>query len=93
VGSKHQRANKKIKNILKEELMSLEKKEEEGSLPIPLLERKTFIQRELLEVLEEEEMYWHKRSNPNWLLQGDKNTEFFHKYANGKKKEKHDPSD
>jgi hypothetical protein len=46
----------------------LEKEEEEGSLPAPLLERKTFIQTEMLKVLEEEEMYWHKRSNQKWLL-------------------------
>jgi hypothetical protein len=49
------------------------------------LEKKTFIQTELLRVLEEEELYWHKSSNQNWLLQGDNNTEHFHRYANGKK--------
>jgi hypothetical protein len=59
---------------------------EEGSLLPSLLERKTFIQTELLRVLEEEELYQHKRSNLNWLLQGDSNTEFFHRYENGKKR-------
>jgi hypothetical protein len=37
-------------------------------------------------MLEEEELYWHKRSNLNWLLQGDNNTELFHRIANGKKR-------
>jgi hypothetical protein len=60
--------SKRYKNTLKEELMSLEKEEEKGSLPTPLLERKTFIQTELMRILEEEELYWHKRSNQNWLL-------------------------
>jgi hypothetical protein len=57
--------------------MFLEKEEEKGSLPTSLLERKTFIQTELMIILEEEELYWHKRSNQNWLLQGDSNTGFF----------------
>jgi hypothetical protein len=66
--------------------MKLEKREEESSLSAALLERKTQIQTELLKLLEEEELYWHKRSNLNWLLKGDSNTEFFHRYANGKKR-------
>jgi mannosylglycoprotein endo-beta-mannosidase len=36
-------------------------------------------------MLEEEELYWLKRSHENWLLKGDNNTKFFHKIANGKK--------
>jgi hypothetical protein len=55
---------------LRDELTNLEKREEEGSLPASLLDTKTFIQTELLRVIEEEELYWHKRSNQNWLLQG-----------------------
>jgi hypothetical protein len=39
----------------------------------------------LLKLAEEEELYWHKRSNENWLLQGDNNTYFFHKKASGKR--------
>jgi transcription initiation factor TFIIIB Brf1 subunit/transcription initiation factor TFIIB len=49
--------------VLKNELDELEKIEEDASLPVHLLERKTFIQTELMRLLEEEEMYWHKRSN------------------------------
>jgi uncharacterized protein (DUF2249 family) len=78
--------SKKHKKILKEELMNLEKMEEERSLSATLLERKTQIQTELLRMLEEEELYLHKRSNLNWLLKGDSNTNFFHRYANGKKR-------
>jgi hypothetical protein len=33
----------------------------------------------------EEELYWHKRFNENWLLKGDNNTSYFHRKANGKK--------
>jgi mannosylglycoprotein endo-beta-mannosidase len=51
-----------------------------------MLEMKTSIQTELLKLLEEEELYWHKRSNINWLLKGDNNTIFFHRIANGKRR-------
>jgi hypothetical protein len=42
-----------------------------------------------MRLIEEEELYWHKRSNENWLLKGDNNTGYFHRKANGKKKEKY----
>ena len=57
--------NKKYRSILQEELLTLEKLEESDSLPRHLLERKTFIQTEMHRLLEEEEAYWHKRSNMN----------------------------
>jgi hypothetical protein len=78
--------NRRYKNILKNELTEIEKKEEEENLTVIMLRRKNFIQTELWRVLEEEEIYWHKRSNQNWLLQGDNNTEYFHRFANGKKR-------
>jgi len=55
-------------------------------LPAHLLSRKTSIQAEILGILAEEELYWHKRSNSKWLLQGDNNTNFFHRIANGKRR-------
>jgi hypothetical protein len=67
-------------------LADLEKREEEGSLTAFMLRKKNFIQTELWRILEEEEIYWHKRSNQNWLLKGDNNTEYFHRVANGKKR-------
>ena len=76
---------KKYKKCLTEELSVLEKMEEANPLPAHLLERKTFILSEKNRLLEEEESYWHKRSNNKWLLEGDLNTEFFHRVANGKK--------
>lgn len=36
--------------------------------------------------MEEEELYWHKISNSNWLLKGDTNSDFFHRMANRKKR-------
>jgi len=73
------------KKCLIEELSVQEKMEEANPLPAHLLERKTFILSEKNRLLEEEESYLHKRSNNKWLLEGDLNTEFFHRVANGKK--------
>ena len=78
--------NRKYRLCLREELLVLEKLEEEGPLPTHLLERKTFILSENSRMLEEEELYWHKRSNNKWLLEGDLNTGYFHRVANGKKR-------
>jgi hypothetical protein len=77
---------KKYRMILKKELAEIEEVEEENILTPTLLSRKYFIQTELSRLLEEEELYWHKRSNENWLLKGDNNADYFHKKANGKKR-------
>jgi len=76
---------RKYKRILSEELEKLEKQEEEASLSADMLNRKYFIHAEMLRLTEEEESYWHKRSNSMWFLKGNSNTAFFHRIANGKK--------
>jgi hypothetical protein len=43
------------------------------------------IQVVLLDIMENEKLYWHQRSNEHWLLQGVHNTAFVHRVANGKK--------
>jgi hypothetical protein len=50
--------------------------------------RKTNIQVELFNLYVEEEEYWFQRSHARWLLHGDRNTLYFHRIANGRKKEK-----
>jgi hypothetical protein len=74
---------------VKEKLAEIERLEEETILPTILLDRKTCLQVELLKIMEEEELYWHKRSNENWLLKGDNNTAYFHRKAWKKEKEYH----
>ena len=39
-----------------------------------------------MKLLEEEELYWYKRSHEKWLHEGDNNTEYFHRIANGRKR-------
>lgn len=62
--------------------------EEEQMLNKAQLQRKTEIQTELIKLYELEELYWNERSNNTWLLNGDGNTEYFHRIANKKKEGK-----
>jgi hypothetical protein len=66
-------------------MVDLETPEEVGTLNHDQLKKKVDIRVELLGILEEEELYWHKRSE-SWLMKGDNNTEYFHRIANGKKR-------
>jgi len=50
------------------------------------IKRKMDIQRKILEILGEKELYWCKRAQSTWLLKGDNNSDFFHRVANGRKK-------
>ena len=67
------------------ELADLEKIEEEFGLSSSQLDRKVWLLCENLKSLEQEELYWFERSHETWLLQGDNNTAYFHKCANGRK--------
>jgi hypothetical protein len=42
--------------------------------------------KENLALLEQEEDYWFSRCHEQWLLNGDNNTSYFHKIANGRRK-------
>lgn len=59
---------RKYKNLLCQDLETLEQREEMEVLSPKNLNRKSFIQAEMLRLLEEEESYLHKRSNSMWLL-------------------------
>ena len=70
---------RKYRRILQEELLELERMKKDQILTREALERKPFIQKEMMRLQEEEGLYWHKRSNFRWLLEGDNNSEFFQK--------------
>jgi mannosylglycoprotein endo-beta-mannosidase len=39
-----------------------------------------------MKIYEEEELYWFSRSSEKWLLEGDNNTAYFHRVANGRRR-------
>ncbi|CAN6179481.1 unnamed protein product [Urochloa humidicola] len=75
-----------IKLEAQNELLELEKMEEEQILNLQQMHRKIELQKLLMDMLEEEELYWAKRSHEKWLLEGDNNTDFFHRIANGRRR-------
>jgi hypothetical protein len=44
------------------------------------------IQSEIEQLLEMEDMKWKQRAKRNWFSQGDRNTQFFHAWANFRRK-------
>jgi hypothetical protein len=76
----------RVKKDLLCELENLEALEEENVLPGPLFARKGEIQYKLMKIYEEEKIYWFSKSNERWLLEGDNNTAYFHRVANGRKR-------
>jgi hypothetical protein len=78
------KGKQKKKKIL-EELEVIEQSEEIALLDNQTIGRRCTLMAEMLHILEEEELFWFKRSHKTWLLQGDNNTEFFHRVVNGRK--------
>jgi len=84
MGHNRQGEQRKLKMTLQQELMVLELLEEDQDLDLEQLQRKMEVQKLLLDILGEEELYWFQRSRSTWLHEGDNNTEFFHRIANGR---------
>ena len=78
--------NKEEKKNLTNELEVLEQMEELGPLSGVHIAIKGEIQEKLLHLYEEEEKFWFERSSHRWLLQGDSNSAFFHRVANGRRR-------
>lgn len=82
-----QGARRKRKSEIQSSLKEMEEEEEElGPLPYTALCLRANLTTELLKILEEEELYWFKRSHETWLHKGDNNTDYFHRVANGRKR-------
>jgi mannosylglycoprotein endo-beta-mannosidase len=80
---------KKKRKGISDELVKLELIEESGDLSKDQYFRKVWLVKESLNLLDQEEAYWHKRCHEQWLLKGDNNTKYFHKIANGRKRKKY----
>lgn len=81
-----QGTKRKRKSEIQNELKSMEDDEELGPLPYEKLVLRAQLCTELMKLLEEDELYWFKRSHETWLHKGDNNTDYFHKVANGRKR-------
>jgi hypothetical protein len=81
-----QGARKKLCSQLRGELLTLEQIEEINTLTLDQINRKVQINTQLLDMLVDDELYWLKRSHENWLHKGDINTDYFHRVANGRRK-------
>ena len=78
--------SKKRKKDLREELTFLEEAEEQDVLSPELFARKVDVLAELNELTVNEELYLLQQSHERWLLQGDMNTAYYQKIANGNKR-------
>ncbi|RVW39059.1 Transposon TX1 uncharacterized 149 kDa protein [Vitis vinifera] len=62
--------------------------EQEGGLSPELLIQRALRKGELEEVILREEIHWRQKARVKWVKEGDCNSKFFHKVANGKRNRK-----
>jgi hypothetical protein len=60
--------------------------EEENDLSPELNLRKIDINVQLFNLYAEEELMWYQKSHEKWILEGDLNTSYFRRVANGRKR-------
>lgn len=58
--------------------------DEEGALPNGMMDKKNEFLANLDVILKCEDIHWGQKAKCKWLQQGDENTTFFHRMANGK---------
>lgn len=66
--------------------MDLDSQDMVTTLSVEDWEKRYKIEEDLENIYEMEELYWHKRCGDQELLLGYRNTEFFHRTANGRKR-------
>jgi len=76
----------KEKEILYDQLRELDNLAESNSLSPSEWASRYEIEEKLELILQMEEQHWQQRSSENWVLRGDSNTDFFHKFANGRRR-------
>jgi len=77
---------KKEKTELLQILNAMDGQAEVGELSPTEWEYRYEIEYKLEQIFHREELYWQQRGDENWVLRGDANTQFFHQYANGRRR-------
>ena len=80
--------NEKKKSILKD-LANLDAIEQDGGLTSELLGQRALRKGELEDLILREEIHWRQKARVKWVKEGDCNSKFFHKVANGRQNRKY----
>ena len=72
------------KNIL-DEIANIDAIEQEGVLSSDLSAQRVLRKGELEELILREKIHWRQKVKVKWVKDGDYNSKFFHKVANGKR--------
>lgn len=74
------------KQVLQKKLEMIEAKALENELSPDEWQERYALENNLEQLYEMEELYWHNRSGGQWILEGDRNTDYCHRIANERKK-------
>ena len=80
--------NEKKKSILND-LANFDAIEQVGGLTSDLLNQRPLRKGELEELILREEIHWRQKVRVKWVKEGDCNSKFFHKVANGRRNKKY----
>ena len=67
------------------DLANFDTLEQEGGLSLELLVQRALRKGELEELILREEIHWRQKARVKWVKEGDCNSKFFHKVANGRR--------
>jgi hypothetical protein len=79
---------KQTKKVLLQQLSALDAAVEDGPLPADHWQQRYEIENKLKSIYNLEEIHCQQKGSELWVLKGDSNTDFFHAFANGRRRKK-----